>query len=207
MKDRLTYFFVQPAMILMCSSLHLQPLQVGKMATLGYQTLTETAAEHEREQNSNVQNGFSPARPPSIIAESVNKIQNNTLLISSLIAQGSPIFGNQSAPITVIEFGDFQCRFCGRFATQTEPLLNETYFQTGKVNLVFKHFVTHGIDSLNAAMASQCANDQGKFWNFYEILYNNQGEENSGWVSVENLRGIASKMATLDLHEFSSCLR
>ena len=121
------------------------------------------------------------------------------------MAQGSPIFGNQSAPITVVEFGDFQCHFCGRFAIQTEPLL-KTYFQTGKANLVFKHFVTHGTDSFNAVIASQCANDQGKFWNFYEILYNNQGEENSGWVSVENLKGIASKMPSLDLHEFNSCL-
>ena len=71
--------------------------------------------------------------------------------------------------------------------------------------MVFTHVVTHWTDSLNATMASQCANHQGKFWNFYEILYNNQGEENSGWVSIENLRGIASKMASLDLHEFSSC--
>lgn len=71
--------------------------------------------------------------------------------------------------------------------------------------MVFKHFVTHGADSFNAAIASQCAFDQGKLWNFYEILlYNNQGEENSGWVSVENLRGIASKMPSLDLHEFNS---
>jgi protein-disulfide isomerase len=72
--------------------------------------------------------------------------------------------------------------------------------------LVFKHFVTHGTDSFNAGIASQCANDQGKFWNFYEILYNKQGEENSGWVSVENLKGIALKMPSLNLHEFNSCL-
>jgi protein-disulfide isomerase len=116
MEDRLTYFCVLTAMILMCSSPHLQPFQAGKMVALGDETHQETAEEHDREQNSNVQNGFSPARPSSNIAESVNKVQNNTLSISSLMAQGSPIFGNQSAPITVVEFGDFQCHFCGRFA-------------------------------------------------------------------------------------------
>ena len=115
----------------------------------------------------------------------------NALAISSLLKAGSPIIGNQSAPITIVEFGDFQCKFCGRFATQTEPLLNSTYIQTGKVNLVFRHFVTHGPDSFNAALASQCANDQGKFWKFYETLYNNQGEENSGWASIENLKKFA----------------
>lgn len=58
----------------------------------------------------------------------------------------------------------------------------------------------------NAAIASQCANDQGKFWNIYKLLYNNRGEGHSCWVSVENLRGVASKMPSLSLHEFNSCL-
>ncbi len=54
--------------------------------------------------------------------------------------------------------------------------------------LVFKHFVTHGPDSVSAAIASQCANEQGKFWNFYKILYGNQGEEKSGWANPDNLK-------------------
>ena len=108
--------------------------------------------------------------------------------------------------VTIVEFGDFQCHFCGRFAKQTEPLLNSTYFQTGKVNFVFKHFVTHGSDSFNAALASQCANDQGKFWNYYNKLYLNQGEENSGWVSVENLKKFATEIPGIDKQKFNSCL-
>ena len=128
----------------------------------------------------------------------MTQIANNTVIpnefaLSNLVAQGSPSFGNQSASVTIIEFGDFQCHFCGRFAIQTEPSLNSTYFQTGKANLVFKHFVTHGPDSFSAAMASQCANDQGKFWNFYKTLYNNQGEENSGWASANNMKKFAQE--------------
>jgi protein-disulfide isomerase len=61
--------------------------------------------------------------------------------------QGSSIIGNPSAPVTLIEFGDFQCEFCARFAKLTESAINATYIQTGKVNMVFKHFVTHGSDS------------------------------------------------------------
>jgi len=72
--------------------------------------------------------------------------------------------------------------------------------------LVFKHFVTHGPDSMTAAMASQCANEQGKFWSFYKILYGNQGEENSGWASANNLKKFASQIHGLDSQKFNSCL-
>jgi protein-disulfide isomerase len=171
----------------------------------GMETEHETEEEHAMEKNMNVENGFSPAHSNSEV-KVTNNSQVSDLSISGLTNIGSPVYGNLSAPITVVEFGDFQCHFCGRFAKQTEPLLNTTYFQTGKVNFVFKHFVTHGSDSFNAALASQCANDQGKFWNFYNKLYLNQGEENSGWVSVENLKKFASEINGLDKQKFNSCL-
>lgn len=106
--------------------------------------------------------------------------------ISSLNKQGSAILSkNPSAPITMIEFGDFQCLFCGRFAKEVEPQINQTYIQTGKVNFVFKHFTIIGSDSKTAAVAAQCTTDQGKFWNYYNILYGNQGPENSvGLVKI-----------------------
>ena len=56
------------------------------------------------------------------------------------------------------------------------------------------------------AIASQRANDQSKFWNIYKLLYDNQEKENSGGLSVENSRGIALKMPSLNLHEFNFCL-
>lgn len=168
---------------------------------------TEAEEEGAHEEETDVQNSFSPAGEHTNVTQSANKtVQSTNLHLPSLVAQGSPVYGNHSAPITIIEFGDFQCQFCGRFAKQTEPSLNSTYFQTGKVNLVFKHFVTHGPDSFNAAVASQCAHEQGKFWNFYDALYNNQGEENSGWVSVENLKKFASEISGIDAQKFNTCL-
>lgn len=167
----------------------------------------ESAEEGAHEEETNAQNGFSPAGEHTNATQFSNKsVQSTNLSIPSLISQGSPIFGNHSAPITIVEFGDFQCHFCGRFAKQTEPSLNSTYFQSGKVNIFFKHFVTHGPDSFNAAVASQCAHEQGKFWNFYDVLYNNQGQENSGWVSVENLKKFASSIPGLNAQKFDSCL-
>jgi protein-disulfide isomerase len=103
-----------------------------------------------------------------LVQSSGNSSNNNKLSFHSLVEQGSPFLGKLSAPITIVEFGDFQCDRCLRFAKYTEPQLNQTYIQTGKVNLVFKYFPIYGPDSTPAAMAAQCANDQGKFWNYYD---------------------------------------
>lgn len=162
-------------------------------------------AQMQHEENSDASNGFTPANPQPNASQPANTTIRN-LSFSSLKQAGSPVLGNPSALITIVQFGDFQCRFCGRFAKQTEPLLNQTYIQTGKVNLVFKHFVTHGPDSVSAAIASQCANEQGKFWNFYKILYGNQGEENSGWANTDNLKKFASQINGIDTKKFNSCL-
>jgi protein-disulfide isomerase len=184
----------------------LNKLESNQLATAA-ETGTETAEERAHEENPNVQNGFSPAgQLPNMTQIANNTVIPNEFSLSNLVAQVSPSFGNQSASVTIIEFGDFQCHFCGRFAKQTEPQLNSTYFQTGKANLVFKHFVTHGPDSFSAAMASQCANDQGKFWNFYKTLYNNQGEENSGWASANNMKKFAAGIPGMDTQKFDSCL-
>jgi protein-disulfide isomerase len=172
----------------------------------------ETPEERAHEENKNVQNGFSSTNPElSSSKQAINHSENVAggsinLSPKSLIQSGSPLLGNQSAPVTIVEFGDFQCKFCDRFAKETEPKINATYIQTGKVNMVFKNFVTHGPDSITAAMAAQCTNDQGKFWNFYDILYKNQGEENSGWASADNLKKLASQIPGSNIQKFDSCL-
>ena len=170
----------------------------------------ETAEERAQEggENGNIQNGFSPASPEENkqVTRQPEKEVTINLLPQSLIQSGSPLQGNPAAPITIVEFGDFQCKFCDRFAKETEPKMNATYIQTGKANMIFKNFVTHGPDSFTAAMAAQCANDQGKFWNFYQVLYKNQGEENSGWASANNLKKFASQIPGLNAQKFNSCL-
>lgn len=167
--------------------------------------MSDNMGEMESKENSSALNGFSPANPHPNASQLTNTTIEN-LTFSNLKQAGSPVFGNPSAPITIIQFGDFQCRFCGRYARETEPQINQTYVETGKINLVFKHFVTHGPDSLTAAIASQCANEQGKFWDFYKILYGNQGEENSGWASADNLKKFASQINGMDMKKFNSCL-
>ena len=170
----------------------------------------ESSEEKAHEENENVQNGFSSVNP-ELTKQAINRSQNIgggaiNLSPKSLIQSGAPLLGKSSAPITIVEFGDFQCEFCDRFAKVTEPKINSTYIQAGKVNMIFKNFVTHGPDSMTAAMAAQCAKDQGKFWSFYDILYKNQGPENSGWANAGNLKKFASQMSELDKQKFDSCL-
>jgi len=142
----------------------------------------------------------------AVIQSSENTANNNNKLsFHNLVQEGSPFLGKLSAPITIVEFGDFQCDRCARFAKYTEPQLNQTYIQTGKVNLVFKYFPIYGPDSTPAAMAAQCANDQGKFWNYYDTLFKNQGPANFGWASKDNLKKFASQTSGIDMQKFNSC--
>jgi len=162
----------------------------------------------QEETKTNMQNGFSSVSPgvSGQVPKQPENIVNLNLLPQSLIKTGSPLLGTASAPITIVEFGDFQCKFCDRFAKETEPKINATYIHTGKTNMIFKNFITHGPDSITAAMGAACAKDQGKFWNIYEILYKNQGEENSGWANANNLKKFASLITGLNTKEFNSCL-
>ena len=125
--------------------------------------------------------------------------------LSNLVEQGSPYIGNLSAPITIVDFSDFQCHLCARYVKNTEPIINETYIQTGKVVLVFKHLPNRGFDSMGAHLAAQCTNEQGKFWQFHKLLYENQQAIDSGWVNQDNLKKFASQIPGLDIEQFNSC--
>ena len=133
--------------------------------------------------------------------------ENSSLSLTNLIQEGSPYLGDPStAPITIIDFSDFQCYLCARYVKATEPLIRDTYIETGKVVLVFKHLPNRGFDSLGASIAAQCAQEQGKFWEFHNILYENQKPIDSGWVNQGNLKKFAAKLNGLDIEKFNECL-
>lgn len=122
-----------------------------------------------------------------------------------LTANASPYLGDKDAPITMVEFGDYQCFFCNRYFHETEPSILENYVDTGKVKILFKDFTIIGSDSVNAAHAAHCANEQGKFWEYHDILYNNWDGENTGWASSEHLLEFAQNIG-LDIDLFSECM-
>ncbi|HXW01993.1 MAG TPA: DsbA family protein [Candidatus Nitrosotenuis sp.] len=130
---------------------------------------------------------------------------NGDFTKQELVENGSPYEGNPSAPITIIEFGDYQCTFCYKFHDSSLEIIKQEYLETGKANLVFRDFPLNGPDSVLAAEASHCANDQGKFWEYHDELYQNWGGERTGWVNRDSLDRFAQTVG-LDLEAFNSCL-
>jgi len=123
----------------------------------------------------------------------------------NLLESGSPMIGNPSAPITILEWGDYQCTFCFRFHESSLNTILDEYVVPGKVNLIFKDFPLNGPDSVLAAEASYCAEDQGKYWQYHDELYTNWGGERTGWINDESLIKFAREVG-LELDEFNSCM-
>ena len=124
-------------------------------------------------------------------------------------ADDDPVRGDKDAPITIIEFSDFQCPFCARFHVQTLPLLLENYIDTGKVKLVYRDFPIQNIhpNAMPAAAAAECAHEQEKFWEFHDKLFENQNQWNS--LEAADAISVFSQYAfeiELNQEQFDSCL-
>ncbi|MEW5940798.1 MAG: DsbA family protein [Chloroflexota bacterium] len=115
--------------------------------------------------------------------------------------------GDPNAPVTIVEYSDFQCSYCRRFWSDTLPRIVDEYVRTGKVYYIFRsagNFI--GRESGDAAQAAYCAGDQGKFWEYHDILYENQTGENVGAYAYSNLVKFA-KALDLDMDAFSDCFK
>ena len=138
-------------------------------------------------------------------SQSLEELQNAQKL-AALIENGSPTLGNIDAPLTLVEFGDYQCSFCKKHFVQTHDLIMKNYVATGNVKILFKDMiVTPGKDSIHAAHATHCAKDQGMFWEYHYMLYNNWEGENTGWITDDSLNKFAENI-DLNMNEFSKCM-
>jgi protein-disulfide isomerase len=113
--------------------------------------------------------------------------------------------GNEDAPVTMIEYSDFQCPFCGQFHQESFPLILENYIKTGKVFFIYRHFTILGPPSFRAAKASLCANEQGSFWPYHDILFANQDETDPQAFSAPRLELFAENVG-LDVDSFRECV-
>jgi protein-disulfide isomerase len=126
------------------------------------------------------------------------------------VAQGHlPPLGNTDAKVTIVEFSDFQCPFCKQFEDNTYPKLYDEYIKTNKIKFVFRHYPLIGIhpNAQKAAEASECANEQGKFWDYHDMLFKNQ----STWSPLplaDAINSFTDYAAQLGLNTttFRSCL-
>lgn len=143
----------------------------------------------------------------SVNSPSGNTKKGETAAIGALPAVTSDDFvlGEANAPVIVVEYGDFQCPFCGKFFKETEQFLRENYVKTGKVKFVWRDFAFLGPESVLAASAARCSGEQGKFWQYHDYLFNNQRGENQGAFSKDNLKGFAAAI-NLDKEKFNACL-
>ena len=131
--------------------------------------------------------------------------KDSTILSKENLLVGSTILGNPDAKITVVEFGDYQCTFCYKFHNDVMKKINEKYIKSGNVNYVYKDFPLNGKPSILASEASYCAQQQDKFWTYHNMLYDNWGGENTGWITQKVLINFA-KETELNLEQFNSCM-
>ena len=120
------------------------------------------------------------------------------------LSSATKVLGDAKAPVTLEEYADFQCPACDAFARGTLKQIEDKYIKNGTVKIVFHHFAFIGEESIRAAEASECANEQGKFWEMYDTLFANQAGENQGAFADDKLSGFAKGLG-LDMAAFSTC--
>ncbi len=121
------------------------------------------------------------------------------------LPSNAPFLGSKDAKVTIIEYADFQCPFCKEFQDKVFPELKTKYIDTGKANFYFQDFSFLGDESQAAAEAAKCAQDQDKFWQYHDLLYASQKQENSGAFSADNLKKFATTLG-LDSTKFTTCV-
>ena len=123
-------------------------------------------------------------------------------LTSPLLLEGEPVLGNPSAPLTIVEFSDFECSYCRRFHKQVMPELKRNYIDTGLVRFVHKDlplpFHPH---ALPAAAAARCAGEQNRYWELYSSLFDQQN-----CLGCKGVLAIAAE-AELNTSKLQACMK
>jgi protein-disulfide isomerase len=120
------------------------------------------------------------------------------------IPQDGTVLGSPDAPVTLVEYADLQCPFCAEWARATLPVLVADYVKGGQLKIEFRGLSFIGPDSEEALRSALAAGGQQRLWNVVDLLYVNQGEENSGWVDDDFLRSIGAAVPGLDVDRMQS---
>jgi protein-disulfide isomerase len=117
------------------------------------------------------------------------------------IPQHGDTLGSPRAPVTLVEYADMQCPYCGEFARTTLPVLIRDYVRPGRVRLVFHGLEFVGPDSDAALRAVYAAGRQDKQWSYLELMFRNQGTENTGWVTEGLIEAVGQAVPGLDVQK------
>lgn len=121
------------------------------------------------------------------------------------IPVNAPRLGDAGAKVTIVEFADFQCPYCGKFEQEVYTRIKQEYVETGKASFVYLDFTFLGDESRWAAQAAKCAGEQGKFWEYHDTLFDNQNGENQGAFAIARLKSFARKIVP-SASGFNQCL-
>lgn len=154
---------------------------------------------------SQVQSEASLNSAPPVVLPSADNSAAQQNLMETVLAKTRHFKGDPNAPVTMIEFGDFQCPYCGQHASIVGPQIDEQYIQSGKVRFGYFNFAFLGQESNWAAEAAECAADQNLFWEYHDKLYGSQSGENQGTFSKDSLKKFATDLG-MDSSPFNECL-
>jgi len=165
---------------------------LGKVDTLNNQKTTVLASESTSAPIQTTQQQQPPAAPDP--EEVLSKLK-----VGHLPAEGDP-----NAPVTIVEFSDFQCPYCAAFVKETLPKIRADYVETGKVKIYYRHLpLAFHPQAKPLAIASECANDQGKFWEMHDKIFENSATINDS--SVADHKNWAAELG-LDTITFNNCV-
>jgi protein-disulfide isomerase len=120
------------------------------------------------------------------------------------IPQHGNVLGSSNAPVTMVEYVDLQCPFCQQFETQAMPKLLARYVRNGKVKIEARPIAFIGPDSERGRAGALAAAKQNRLFNYMQLLYLNQGTENTGWLDDAMATAAAASIPGLDVHAWSS---
>jgi protein-disulfide isomerase len=115
------------------------------------------------------------------------------------IPQHGTVLGSPRAPVRLVEFADLQCPYCDEYALQALPTLVRDYVRTGELSMRFENLSFIGPDSVAAGRVAAATARQNRLWNFVDLMYLNQGEENTGYVTTSYLRRLLDAVPGLDV--------
>jgi len=137
-----------------------------------------------------------------------SSLSTNSPSLISISLDDDPVKGNPDAPITIVEFSDFQCPFCAKFHSTTLPQLEVNYIDSGKVKFVYRDFPIQNIhpNAVPAALASECADEQGMFWEYHDLVFENQKKWQglSGNAMIDTFEQYALELG-LNTSDFNTC--
>ena len=144
--------------------------------------------------------GDKTPEPPLVTTGEASALLGDPKLFDGIPQAGLGL-GSPSAPVTMVEYADIQCPFCGEFSNGSLPALLDEYVRSGKVKLEFRGLYFLGPDSEKALRIVLSAAEQDKAWTVLELLFANQGEENKGWVTDSLVRQIGAAVPGLDVEQ------